>query len=143
MKRYCVSLSLGKNISSSGQIQACDQHYPIAFFKGFLGKGFLFQMNGWISRNSRNPWKNPNHGHMSLSLGMKKIVVREDLDMRPAPSCSFFKGLSRWRSPVPNERLDFEQFGKNYGPGQTIASAKLKRNCACSRITHRGKHSTS
>mgnify|MGYP000090550781 CR=1 FL=1 len=80
---------------------------------------------------------------MSLSLGKKKNAVREDLDMRLALSCSFFNELPRTGTPIPNERLDFEQFLKKYGPGQKIASAKLKRNCPCSRITHRGKDSTS
>ena len=55
-----------------------------------------------------------NPGHVSLSLGNKKIVVREHLDMRRALSCSFFKWLSRKRIPVPNEHMDFEQFWKNW-----------------------------
>ena len=118
-------------------------YYPVRFSEGCLGRMLLFQTNDGISRKSRKCVKCANRGRMSLALGRKKIAVREDLDMRLALSCSFFKGLARWRSPVPNERLDFEQFWKNYSPGQTIASAKLKRNCPCGRITHRGKDCTS
>ena len=43
----------------------------------------------------------------------EKQILREDLDMRPAPSCSFFKELSGKRIPVPNEHVDFEQFWKH------------------------------
>jgi hypothetical protein len=66
-----------------------------------------------FQENEKNAKKNANGGHVSLSLGMKKIVVREDLDMRRAPSCSFFKGLPGKHIPVPNEHMDFEQFWKN------------------------------
>ena len=94
-----------------------------SLFKGFLENVFLFQMNGLISRNSIKPRKKTNHGHMSLSLGMKKIVVREDLDMRLALSCSFFKGLSGKRSPVPNEHMDFEKLGAR-GKPSTVFTAR-------------------
>jgi hypothetical protein len=64
-----------------------------------------------FQKNEKNA-KNANGGHVSLSLGMKKIVVTEDLDIRQAPSCSFFKWLPGKHIPVPNEHMDFEQFWK-------------------------------